>query len=225
MQNSTTEIRWKEFYEESCKKNISPTKTVADIRLLNGKPISSLVKNGDKSEVEAFLKMHLITINAFFGSQFTDIQISISGKLLYSQYYYWSNNDWEHFSQRLMCGEYGKLFGAFSPAQLMEAAQKHDEQWMEVSMDKSIHAHAERGAIETKAVPEKVADVLQVFIDKQEEKQRLKVEKINQQVDEAKQFQSVNREKYESIRARLTFKEITEDEAVTEWNEFLNQHK
>ena len=57
------------------------------------------------------------------------------------------------------------------------------------------------------------------------EKKRLKVEKINQQVDEKKQYQSVNMEKYKSIRDRLINKEITEDEALNEWNEFLNSNK
>ena len=108
-----------------------------------------------------------------------------------------------------------------TPTELIESLKEYIDERQE-AFEQMIH---NKKFEVQEPVHAKVKDVLQTIIDKAEEKKRLKIEKINQQVDANANYSSVAREKYESIRARLTFKEISEDEALTEWNNFLNQNK
>ena len=223
LQNSTIAISTTGLFEESKQNNISPVKSVAEIRKLNGKPLSNLVKLNSRAEAENFLKIHLFLINSFFGAQFTDTQMNICANLLYSQYHYWSNNDWELFSQRLMCGYFGKLYGAFNPAQLMEAAEKYNDEWMDVSENDSIHKHNERGLIETQEIPEKVADVLQVFIDKQEEKKQIELEEMNARINLKFEENTERNKEFIRLKNLVSSGELTEDEMLVQWKEFTTK--
>jgi len=142
--------------------------------------------------------------------------------LIFENYYTLNPIDIQAFINYIKLNKPNVSGHKITPTELIESLQAYIEQRQE-AFEQMIH----NKKFETlnEPVHDKVKDVLQNIIDKAEEKNRLKIEKINQQVDEAKTFQSVNREKYESIRQRLTFKEITEDEALTEWNNFLNKNK
>jgi len=142
--------------------------------------------------------------------------------LIFENYYTLNPIDIQAFINYIKLNKPNVSGHKITPTELIESLQAYIEQRQE-AFEQMIH----NKKFETlnEPVHDKVKDVLQTIIDKAEEKKRLNIEKINQQVDEAKTFQSVNREKYESIRTRLTFKEITEDEALTEWNNFLNQNK
>lgn len=195
-------------------------KSVAEIRKFGGYPISEIVRTSGKSEAENFLKIHLFLINSFFGSQWTDSQMNICAQLLYSQYHFWTGYDWELFSQKLMCGYFGKVFGAFSPAQLMEAAEKYNDEWMEVSENKSIHSHNQRGLIETKAIPEKVSDALQVFIDKQEEKKKIELKEMNARINEKFEDNVERTKEFDRLKKLVASGELTEDEMLVKWKDY-----
>lgn len=68
----------------------------------------------------------------FFGVSWSDLQIQESAKQLYENYYFWTEYDWRHFMNRVISGYYGKVYGAFAPAALMEFALSHNKEWMEV---------------------------------------------------------------------------------------------
>ena len=142
-------------------------------------------------------------------------------ELIKTNYYTWNPVDIQAFINFIKLNKPDVSGHKITPSELINSAMEYENERSEqVEMIK----HNRKFETINQPVHEKVKDVLQTIIDKAEEKKRLKIEKINQQVDEAKTFQSVNREKYESIRTRLTFKEITEDEALSEWNEFLNSN-
>jgi len=143
-------------------------------------------------------------------------------ELIKTNYYTWNPVDIQAFINYIKLHKPDVSGHKITPSELINSAMEYENERSEqVEMIK----HNRKFETLNEPVHDKVKDVLQTIIDKAEENKRLKIEKINQQVDEAKTFQSVNREKYESIRTRLTFKEITEDEALTEWNNFLNQNK
>lgn len=109
-----------------------------------------------------------------------------------------------------------------TPTELIESLQEYIEQRMEAF--EQIQYNRKFESI-NQPIAKNVSEQLQKFIDKQEEKKRLKIEKINQSINETAQYTTEAREKYESIRQRLTLKEITEEQGMMEWNEFLNQNK
>lgn len=142
-------------------------------------------------------------------------------ELIKTNYYTWNPVDIQAFINFIKLNKPDVSGHKITPSELINSAMEYENERSEqIEMIK----HNRKFETINQPVHDKVKDVLQTIIDKAEEKKRLKIEKINQQVDEAKTFQSVNREKYESIRTRLTFKEITEDEALSEWNEFLNSN-
>ena len=222
-QNNITKNNSKDFYDLSKQANITPMKSVGEIRKFGGGPLSDLVRTSGKAEAENFLKIHLFLINSFFGSQFTDTQMNICAQLLYSQYHFWTGYDWELFSQRLMCGYFGKLYGAFNPAQLMEAAEKYNDEWMDVSENDSIHKHNERGLIETQEIPEKVADVLQVFIDKQEEKKQIELEEMNARINLKFEENTERNKEFIRLKNLVSSGELAEDEMLVQWKEFITK--
>ena len=142
--------------------------------------------------------------------------------LIFENYYTLNPIDIQAFINYIKLNKPNVSGHKITPTELIESLQAYIEQRQEAF--EQIQ-HNKKFETLNEPVHDKVKEVLQTIIDKQEEKKRLKVEKINQQVDEKKQYQSVNMEKYKSIRDRLINKEITEDEALNEWNEFLNSNK
>lgn len=143
-------------------------------------------------------------------------------EMIKTNYYTWNPVDIQAFINFIKLNKPDVSGHKITPSELINSAMEYENERSEqIEMIK----HNKKFETLNEPVHDKVKEVLQTIIDKQEEKKRLKVEKINQQVDEKKQYQSVNMEKYKSIRDRLINKEITEDEALNEWNEFLNSNK
>lgn len=141
--------------------------------------------------------------------------------LIFENYYTLNPIDIQAFINYIKLNKPNVSGHKITPTELIESLQAYIEQRQE-EFEQMIH---NKKFEKSEPVHDKVKDVLQTIIDKAEDKKRLKIEKINQKVDEAKTFQSVIREKYESIRQRLTLKEITEYEAITEWNNIFKPNK
>jgi len=144
-------------------------KSVAEIRKLQGMPISSLViktENGvDKTECHKFIKLVIVWMCQFFGVSWNDLQIKESSKQLYENYYYWTEYDWRHFMNRCISGYFGKQYGAFSPQILMEFASIHNQEWMDESEGQSFHE-----ADQIKKLDEKDRDLMKEIETKTEER-------------------------------------------------------
>lgn len=108
-----------------------------------------------------------------------------------------------------------------TPTEMIESLQAYIEQRQEAH-EQILHNRKFESI--NQPIAQNVSDKLQEFIDKQEEKKKLKIEKINNSVDERRQMNEEHMKKYKSIRDRLLDKVITEEEGVIEWNNFLNQY-
>lgn len=110
---------------------------------MGGQPLSSLVRKTetgvDKAECYKFIKLCTVWLCEFFGVSWNDIQVKESSKQLYENYFFWTEYDWKHFMSRVVSGYFGKMFGSFSPAMLMEYAGVHSEEWMKVSENFTKH--------------------------------------------------------------------------------------
>ncbi len=110
---------------------------------MGGAPVSSLVKKTeagvDKTECHKFIKLCVSYLVEFTGTNWTDFQIIEASKQLYENYYFWTQFDWKHFISRVISGYYGKIYGALSPAILMEFAALHSEEWMQCSEGLMAH--------------------------------------------------------------------------------------
>lgn len=109
-----------------------------------------------------------------------------------------------------------------TPTELIESLQSYIEQRQE-AYEQMIHNKKFEQL--NQPVHDKVKEVLQTIIDKAEEKKRLKIEKINEQVNAAKKFKSEFNDYADELHRRIDLKEITEEEAVKLWYEFQTKNK
>jgi hypothetical protein len=122
------------------------TTSLESVRERNTPRISSLSKKQgeeiDISEPQQFIKIMLIFLTEFFGTSWTDSQIKQCANEIYLNFRHWSLLDCKLFTDRCKTLFYSeKLYGAFSPAILMEWCQKYDREWMETSENISFRKH------------------------------------------------------------------------------------
>lgn len=101
--------------------------------MMGTQSVNSLVINGNKVEAYKFTNIIITGIAFFFGVNWTDAQIKELTIDFYSQYHYWKSADMKMFLARCKNSFYGKVYGTFSPALLMEWAAIYDEEWTETS--------------------------------------------------------------------------------------------
>jgi hypothetical protein len=83
----------------------------------------------------------IILIIEFFGITWTEYQLLEVSKEFYSCFHHWSILDAKCFMVRCRRLYYGKVFGAFAPATLMEWANIYNDEWMNVSEQISLLEH------------------------------------------------------------------------------------
>ncbi len=132
------------YFQEICKLEISGISgTLEQVRKIGGKPLSSFVvkteTGADKSAAHHFVKLCILWLCEFFGTTWNDLQIREAAKQLYENYYFWTGADWKLFINRCASGYYGKVFGSFSPAVMMDYAAQYNSEWMELSAGTSLH--------------------------------------------------------------------------------------
>jgi len=182
-------------------------------------------------EVDVF---YLGAMKAVFCSSLTDyIEIYHPGTasqlvaeetidLIFENYYTLNPIDIQAFINYIKLNKPNVSGHKITPTELIESLQAYIEQRQE-AFEQMVH----NKKFETlnEPVHDKVKDVLQTIIDKAEEKKRLKIEKINQQVDSAKQYKSEFNDYADELHRKLDLKEITEDEAVKLWYDFQTKNK
>lgn len=98
----------------------------------------------NRDEVHRFLKLTFGTLVFYFnGSTWADQQVESLVKVFYSQYYYWQLADVKNFLIKCQTLKFGKIYGQFSPAVLMEWAEKYDSDWIETSENLTLHEHGQ----------------------------------------------------------------------------------
>lgn len=143
-------------------------------------------------------------------------------ELIKTNYYTWNPVDIQAFINFIKLNKPDVSGHKITPSELINSAMEYENERSEqIEMIK----HNRKFEQINQPVHDKVKDVLQTIIDKQEEKKRLKIEKINQQVDSQKQYSSVSNEKINELHVKLESGELTDEEAMKEWWKFLNSNK
>jgi hypothetical protein len=111
--------------------------SVIDARNLNTPKILKLGNN----EGAKFFKTSIITLAEYFGVKWSDLQVKEFSNEMYDCFKNWNVADLNLFCKRVKSLYYGKLFGTFAPAHLMEWANEYDNEWIEASETISISKH------------------------------------------------------------------------------------
>jgi len=82
--------------------------------------IASLVKDGDKKEAYAFIVLELLQLCAFFGEAWTPQQLQMLAKEIFAQGHFFKVSELKHFTAQCRAQKFGKMYGKFNPAILME---------------------------------------------------------------------------------------------------------
>lgn len=139
--NPCSEKLWMELSEV----DISPNISLSELREIKSDAISALIKkdgeNIDKSECFKFFQVMFILIIEFFGITWTEYQLLEVSKEFYSCFHHWKILDAKCFMQRCRRLHYGKVYGQFTPATLMEWAQLYNDEWFSISEQIALAQH------------------------------------------------------------------------------------
>lgn len=140
--------------------------------------------------------------------------------LIFENYYTLNPIDIQAFINYIKLNKPNVSGHKITPTELIESLQAYIEQRQE-AFEQMIHNRK----LETlnQPVAQNVSDKLQEFVDKQEEKNRMKVESVNQKVNKTSQERIEQLEYYKRLRDKIISKEITDDEATKQWNEYLTK--
>jgi len=132
--------------------------TLLEIRQMDAAPLSSLARiTGSKSECYGYIGLELNDITFHFGVEWKDRQIASCAELLYENYYYLTAPDWTLFFKKCKSLLFGKVYGIFSPSQLMEWAATYAAEWTELSIELSLNAHNQHKSDKMDARVSKIA--------------------------------------------------------------------
>ena len=117
---------------------------MAQVRQIESLPLSTLVNRSgikpDRTDCHTYLSALCTQLTAYFGEAWSDAQLMDSVKILYENYYYLRSADWVYFAKKAKSLHFGKVYGKFSPAVLMEWAEKFAHDWTEESINLTISA-------------------------------------------------------------------------------------
>jgi len=82
--------------------------------------IASLVKDGDKKEAYSFIILELLQLCAFFGEAWNPQQLQPLAREIFAQGYFFRVSELKHFTAQCRAQKFGKMYGKFNPAMLME---------------------------------------------------------------------------------------------------------
>lgn len=132
--------------------NISAAMTMAQVRAIESQPISALVdRSGDKPNKGNCYKYLIVlcdSLTTFFGEKWADEQMKDCSRMLYENYYFIRSADWVYFAKKAKSLHFGKVYGKFSPATLMEWVERFAGDWTEESINLTISAANESKSIE-----------------------------------------------------------------------------
>ena len=123
---------------------INSTTTIAELCSIEKSKITDLVKigeDGQRNYTECFMFMNAIVthIAEYYGAEWSDSTTKDLNKTLYFEYYAIGVEGWVHFCKRLKSGYFGKVYGKFTPAILVDYVNIYYSEWTE--QHATIHAN------------------------------------------------------------------------------------
>lgn len=83
----------------------------------------------DYSQNFAFIALVTTQIAEYFGAEWSDFTTKELSKSLYFDYYPMGVEGWVSFCKRLKRGDFGKIYGKFTPAMLVDFVSVHYSEW------------------------------------------------------------------------------------------------
>ena len=100
---------------------------------LNLPALSSLEE--PKTNGVLVLQLVILEILDFMGQEWTPNQITECSELSYQEYYWFTIGELKQFAMRLKTGYFGKIYGKFAPAHLMEFLKDYSDEMFEARAD------------------------------------------------------------------------------------------
>lgn len=138
-----------------------------EIVKIGGSAISVVNQNaGTKENGITIFECTVLDLLEFFGLEWSVNQIRGASEILFDEYYYWTLAELKHFSLKTKKGDFGKVYGKFSPSTLMECASAYDS---EILTARASYLPVVKEADPVEYVPqEKVSEALNSFVSQWE---------------------------------------------------------
>lgn len=100
---------------------VTSTMVAAEIQGMKTPEISTINRGeGNKEAGISLYEFVVLGLLEFYGCEWSAVQIREAAEILFSEYYWFHIAELKHLIVRIKSGDMGKVFGKFSPAQLME---------------------------------------------------------------------------------------------------------
>jgi hypothetical protein len=140
--------------------------SLLDLRKFDFPPLSRMVQKIDEGRFDKSICYDYLTdlinnVLEYFGENWKSTTIVDAAEAIYSDYYYLTFADWKLLAQRIKSSYYGKVYGKFTPAVLMDWIGRYAGEWTQVSVDISISGHdSHRKLIDSRERKEKEAELI-----------------------------------------------------------------
>lgn len=166
---------------------VSSNISLLTIRQMAYPPTSSLVvqteSGPDKSLCYEFICNNISNVLNFFGEDWSAELIYDTAESIYADYYYLTFADWKLIKQRLKSSYYGKVYGKFTPAVLMDWISQYAGEWTQCSIDISLSGHdAHKPIIDSREQRQRDAELISI---------NTMAHKLLNQWNETNQYQSL----------------------------------
>jgi len=139
--------------------NISPSMTMAQVRQIESPPLTALLDRTAGNQARSMCHKYLIvlcdSLTSFMGEKWSDDQMTDVAKMLYENYFYIRSADWVYFAKKAKSLHFGKVYGKFTPAMLMDWADRFSVEWTQESINLSIRGSESMKSIESGVVSQK----------------------------------------------------------------------
>lgn len=121
------------FAEEN---NITTQTTIAELCSMEKTSIAQLcnkLEGGKVDYSQCYIFMHgiVLAVAEYHGAEWSEFTTRDLAKTLYHEYYSLGVEGWVHFCKRLKAGYFGKVYGKFSPAMLVDYVNIYYSEWQE----------------------------------------------------------------------------------------------
>lgn len=146
---------------------VSSNTPLIEIRKLAYPPVSNLLikDNGkvDRRQCIAFISEYVLNIATFMGVEWNSDTIADVAESIYSDYYFLTLADFKLMAHRIKSCYYGKVYGKFSPMQLLEWVGDYAGEWTQCSIDISLSGHdAHKPIIDSREQRQRDAELISI---------------------------------------------------------------
>ncbi len=161
------------------------------------------------------LQLVILEILDFIGQEWTKNQITDCSVLAYQEYHWFNTGELKQFSQRVKVGYFGKIYGKFAPAHLMEYLRDYSDEMWEARADYYGKKRIEESPVYTPLTQEEQEQQEKYFASLKELAERLSL-------PDPIEAEKADRERQERVKRHIDFFKST---LTPEQQEEMEQHR